>query len=135
MPYLGNFEGPQLFAGLFLVWNVLVFLRYGWDKLAAVHGYWRVSEAELLLLAFLGGPIGAKFAQGVFRHKATKQPFGRELNFIVGLHAVLRAAIFLFPQQSERVGSFMVTVTKAVSAPKTYVRDHDAPVVKVNRGL
>ena len=39
--------------------NVLTFIVYGWDKWKAKHGKWRISEATLLMLAVVGGTIGA----------------------------------------------------------------------------
>eukprot|EP00923_Selenidium_pygospionis_P056639 GHVN01098861.1.p1 GENE.GHVN01098861.1~~GHVN01098861.1.p1 ORF type:complete len:145 (-),score=0.46 GHVN01098861.1:327-761(-) len=42
----------------------------------------RVSERTLLLLAAIGGSIGAKLAQRMVRHKTQKQPFGHFLSAI-----------------------------------------------------
>ena len=39
--------------------NVITFIVYGIDKLKAKKSRWRISEATLLLLAVLGGSIGA----------------------------------------------------------------------------
>lgn len=76
--------GLALVASLFSlhpVWmwlllaNLLTFLIYGGDKLAARKGWWRVPEATLLLFGALGGWLGALAAQQLFRHKTQKQPF------------------------------------------------------------
>ena len=130
MPILSDLEGPYFYVGLFLVWNLVVFLRYGWDKYAAMQGFWRVSEAELLLLAFLGGSLGAKLAQKCFRHKTTKHPFARELNFVVMVQTVLLVAALVFPQQI--LG--LVTKTAEWASPVN-TQSEQSPVVKVNRGL
>ena len=42
-----------------LVINVVTFLIYGIDKWKAKQGSWRISEATLLILAVIGGSIGA----------------------------------------------------------------------------
>jgi uncharacterized membrane protein YsdA (DUF1294 family) len=63
--------------------NVLTFAAFGWDKLAAVEGRWRISERALLTLAALGGGPGALLARPAFRHKTRKQPFGAWLALIV----------------------------------------------------
>ena len=42
-----------------IVINVVTFTVYGIDKLKAKQGSWRISEATLLLLAVIGGSIGA----------------------------------------------------------------------------
>ena len=55
--------------------NLLTFVTYGIDKYKARHNYWRVREASLLLLAALGGSIGALLAMRVFRHKTQHKKF------------------------------------------------------------
>ena len=42
-----------------IVINVVTFLVYGIDKWKAKQGSWRISEATLLILAVIGGSIGA----------------------------------------------------------------------------
>lgn len=69
------------------VLNLLTFLVFGWDKLAAIDGRVRVPERLLLLLAALGGSPGALLARPVFRHKTRKQPFGAWLTLIVFMQA------------------------------------------------
>lgn len=58
-----------------LVVNLLTFVTYGIDKYKARHNRWRVREASLLLLAALGGSIGALLAMKVFRHKTQHKKF------------------------------------------------------------
>ena len=55
--------------------NLLTFVTYGVDKWKARHNRWRVREATLLLLAALGGSIGALLAMRVFRHKTQHKKF------------------------------------------------------------
>lgn len=55
--------------------NLLTFVTYGIDKWKARHNRWRVREAALLLLAALGGSIGALLAMRVFRHKTQHKKF------------------------------------------------------------
>jgi uncharacterized membrane protein YsdA (DUF1294 family) len=58
-----------------LLYNTLVFLAYGWDKLKAVRGGRRTPEATLLwMAACLGGP-GALLGMLVWRHKTRKPRF------------------------------------------------------------
>ncbi|MGF9562199.1 DUF1294 domain-containing protein [Neorhizobium sp. JUb45] len=80
---------------IYLLFNVIVFCVYWWDKQAAIEGEWRVSENTLLTLAFLGGSLGAVSAQRLLRHKTRKEPFRSILMTIVGLHVVI-AAFWLF---------------------------------------
>jgi len=74
------------------VLNLLTFLVFGWDKLAAVDGRSRIPERLLLLLAALGGSSGALLARPMFRHKTRKQPFGAWLMLIVFLQVVAAVA-------------------------------------------
>ena len=55
--------------------NLLTFVTYGIDKYKARHNKWRIPEATLLLLAALGGSIGALLAMRVFRHKTQHKKF------------------------------------------------------------
>lgn len=49
--------------------NIVAFVVYGMDKYKAKHQKWRIPEAALLSLAFLGGAVGALLGMLVFRHK------------------------------------------------------------------
>lgn len=53
--------------------NLLAFVLYGVDKLKARQGRWRISEATLLLLAAIGGALGAWVGMQLWRHK-TQHP-------------------------------------------------------------
>ncbi len=55
--------------------NIATFIAYGVDKRAAIKKLWRVPEKDLHGLEFLGGWIGAAFAQKIFRHKTAKKSF------------------------------------------------------------
>ena len=55
--------------------NISTFIAYFVDKRAAVRGAWRVPERDLHTLEFLGGWIGAFFAQRIFRHKISKKSY------------------------------------------------------------
>lgn len=63
--------------------NVIAFLVYGVDKLKARKGRWRISEATLLLLAIVGGSIGAWLGMKAWHHKT------KHLKFMYGLPAIL----------------------------------------------
>lgn len=55
--------------------NLVTFIAYGTDKRAAVNGSWRIPEANLHTLEFLGGWIGAFIGQKFFRHKNKKKSY------------------------------------------------------------
>ena len=68
-----------------VVMNLATFAMFGLDKAAAAGKRPRVPERTLLVLAALGGSLGALLARPVFRHKTRKQPFGTWLTLIVFL--------------------------------------------------
>ena len=72
-----------------IVINVVTFLVYGIDKWKAKQGSWRISEATLLMLAVIGGTIGALLGMQVWRHKTM------HLKFKYGLPLILLAQIAL----------------------------------------
>ena len=81
------------FAALYLVvLNVAGFVAFVADKRAAIDGRRRISEDRLLALAFLGGSVGAKLAQMLYRHKIRKEPFRQQLNGILAVQVVALAA-------------------------------------------
>nr|WP_245842714.1 DUF1294 domain-containing protein [Sphingomonas laterariae] len=63
--------------------NLVTYLAFWIDKRRARAGLFRVSEAQLLSLAALGGSPGAMLARRHFRHKTRKQPFTAVLMAII----------------------------------------------------
>ena len=55
--------------------NTVTFIVYGIDKYKAKHAKWRISEAALLLLAVVGGSIGAWCGMKVWHHKTMHKKF------------------------------------------------------------
>lgn len=60
---------------ILLIINVITFFVYGIDKWKAKHGKWRTSEFTLLMLAILGGSIGAYAGIKVWHHKTLHLKF------------------------------------------------------------
>ena len=58
-----------------IVINIVTFTVYGIDKWKAKQGSWRISEATLLILAIIGGSIGALLGMKVWRHKTQHKKF------------------------------------------------------------
>lgn len=58
-----------------LIINILTFAAYGLDKLKARYHRWRISEFTLLMLAILGGSMGAWAGMYLFRHKTQHKKF------------------------------------------------------------
>ena len=55
--------------------NIITFMMYGIDKLKAKKGKWRISEATLLLMAVIGGSIGAWAGMRIWHHKTLHKKF------------------------------------------------------------
>ena len=55
--------------------NIITFMMYGIDKLKAKKGKWRISEATLLLMAVIGGSIGAWAGMRIWHHKTMHKKF------------------------------------------------------------
>jgi uncharacterized membrane protein YsdA (DUF1294 family) len=81
----------------FLLVNVMTYLAFGLDKYFAVKGMWRIAEAKLLLMSFLGGSVGGFAGSRVFRHKTRKEPFRSYFRAIVLLQVLVAGTYFVPP--------------------------------------
>ena len=63
--------------------NVVAFAAFGIDKYKAKRGLWRISEATLLLLAVVGGSLGALLGMRIWRHKTQHAKFRYGLPLII----------------------------------------------------
>ena len=66
-----------------LIINALGFLLMRIDKWKAKNNRWRISEATLMTVAFLGGSLGSLMGMYTFRHKT------KHLKFVLGIPAIL----------------------------------------------
>ena len=66
-----------------IVINIVTFLVYGIDKWKAKQGSWRISEATLLILAVIGGSIGALLGMKIWHHKMMHKGGVRDVDNIV----------------------------------------------------
>ena len=69
--------------------NIVTFLVYGIDKWKAKHNSWRISEATLLILAVIGGSIGALLGMKVWHHKTQHNKFKYGLPLILIIQIIL----------------------------------------------
>lgn len=77
---------------LLVIINIVAFAVYGIDKAKAKKKRWRISEASLLSVAFLGGAYGAWLGMKVFHHKTRHWKF----RILVPLFAVLWTALIVY---------------------------------------
>ena len=71
--------------------NVIAFIVYGIDKLKAKRGKWRIPESTLLLLAAIGGSLGAWLGMKVWHHKTMHKKFQYGVPLLLILQLALSA--------------------------------------------
>lgn len=78
--------------------NLLSLSLFGIDKWKAKHTKWRISEKTLLLVAAIGGSIGAWVGMKLWHHKTQHKKFkyGVPLIFIIQLAALLFASYKIY---------------------------------------
>lgn len=69
--------------------NLITFITYGIDKLKAKKHLWRIPESTLLLLAIMGGSVGAILGMKVWHHKTLHKKFKYGIPAILILQALL----------------------------------------------
>ena len=87
-----------LLAGWLILINIVTFVVFGLDKLLAKHPRFRqrVPEKNLLLLAVVGGSVGALLGMYLFRHKTLHRVFRVGVPVILAVQLLLVAAIALY---------------------------------------
>jgi uncharacterized membrane protein YsdA (DUF1294 family) len=81
---------------IFLALNVVTFSVYGWDKWKAIKRKWRISEATLLLLAAVGGSLGAWCGMWVWHHKTKHRKFYWGVPAIIVVQLLIIAAVWWY---------------------------------------
>ena len=82
-----------LILGIYLgIINLIAFITYGVDKKKAERHRFRIPEATLILLAAVGGGLGALLGMLFFHHKTRKPKFC----ILVPLFLAVWVAITLF---------------------------------------
>lgn len=76
-----------------IIINVVTFFMYGIDKLKAKKSKWRIPEATLLLMAMIGGSIGAWLGMKAWHHKTLHKKFRYGVPVII--FAQLALIVFL----------------------------------------
>ena len=75
--------------------NILSFFLYGIDKYKAKKNKWRISEATLLMIAVIGGSIGAWVGMRLWHHKTMHKKFKYGIPIII----ILQVALAVYLQQ------------------------------------
>ena len=85
-------HGSFLLIAIYSAASLVTYFVYAIDKRAARKGAWRIPEAQLHLLALIGGWPGAMAAQQILRHKSKKTAF----RFVFWITVMLNAAVALW---------------------------------------
>ena len=83
----------NIILGYLLAINIASFFLYGIDKYKAKKGKWRISEAILLLMAVIGGSIGAWAGMRLWHHKTMHKKFKYGIPVIIIFQVAL--AVYL----------------------------------------
>ena len=83
----------NIILGYLLAVNIASFLLYGIDKYKARKGRWRISEATLLMMAVIGGSIGAWSGMRLWHHKTMHKKFKYGIPIIIILQVTI--AVYL----------------------------------------
>ena len=75
--------------------NAVAFIVYGIDKYKAKKAKWRISEATLLLLAVVGGSIGAWMGMKVWHHKTMHKKFKYGIPAILLIQIALKTYLLM----------------------------------------
>lgn len=79
----------KIILGYLLAVNIATFFLYGIDKYKAKKGRWRISEATLLLMAVIGGSIGAWAGMRLWHHKTMHKKFKYGIPTIIIMQVAL----------------------------------------------
>lgn len=92
--FLGFFVGHKILSIYLGIINIVTFIMFGIDKLAAIYRYRRVKIVTLLGMCFVGGSVGGLCAMYLFHHKTNKN---KNSFFTAGVPLmILTQAIVLF---------------------------------------
>ena len=75
--------------------NLVAFFMYGIDKWKARRSKWRISEATLLVVAVVGGSIGAWLGMKTWHHKTLHKKFRFGVPLILTVQILLLIYIFI----------------------------------------
>ena len=89
--------GWVLYVGIFYLAtiNLVAFFMYGMDKWKARRSKWRISEATLLVVAVIGGSLGAWLGMKTWHHKTLHKKFRFGVPLILITQILLLIYIFI----------------------------------------
>ena len=89
-------ENFTLIICFYLLISLITMLLYKHDKVLAIQGKFRVSEAKLLILPWMFGSLGGILGMYMFRHKTKKIYFVLNNFLSLIIHVTLFAYIYTY---------------------------------------
>ena len=86
----------KLYLYYILVINLISLAAYGIDKRKAIKGKWRVPESTLIIMAVIGGSIGALAGMKLFHHKTKKKKFSFGVPAILVIQILAGCAVYFW---------------------------------------
>lgn len=75
--------------------NAVAFIVYGIDKYRARNAKWRIPEATLLMLAVVGGSVGAWLGMKAWHHKTRHMKFRYGVPVMLLLQIVVATLLYV----------------------------------------
>ena len=85
-----------IYLGYIFLLSLFTFVAYWLDKKKAQRGAWRIKEATLLLMSFIGGALGGFIAMKKFRHKTTREHWYFTAINVLSILCHLALLVFIF---------------------------------------
>ena len=84
---------------LLLIWlifiNIITYIIYAIDKYKSMHHKWRIRESTLILLAVIGGSVGALLAMYTVRHKTKHNKFRIGVPVILAVQIIAVCGVYI----------------------------------------
>ncbi|MBE6895492.1 MAG: DUF1294 domain-containing protein [Ruminococcaceae bacterium] len=86
LTFFKNFSFIPIYWGII---NLITFIVFGIDKLAAIKNRSRIKIVTLLGLSFIGGAVGGLLGMYIFRHKTQKDYFTVGIPLMIVMQAIV----------------------------------------------
>ena len=81
---------------LLLIWLIFInYIIYAIDKYKSMHHKWRIRESTLILLAVIGGSVGALLAMYTVRHKTKHNKFRIGVPVILAVQIIVVCVVYI----------------------------------------
>ena len=112
---MGQLQAIELATYCLIAVNFVTFAAFGYDKMQAENGGWRVAEETLAFLVLLGGIVGALAGRSLFRHKTRKTSFTVKMWSAAALNLCIVGALVAWatrvsPEEQARLDATMESV-------------------------